>query len=207
MRHSTPVLVALWALGGCAQSVIAPAGPSDAHPRGADAAGPTLGDAGADAGLGDAGLDDPNSLDDAAAADAVAFDARPMFPDARPVFPDAQAPDAVSIDQPDATTPLDPALSLPDPSGQPCVTPGARFECPGIEVCRPFTATEGRCESCGPCGNLNAPCTRSDECDILFTCFRGQCTGFCQLGSFNCGNPTQCIDVGLANMHGICAPN
>lgn len=208
MRLCTSVLLALWVGSGCAQSIIAPAGPSDARPRGGDAGRSSLRDATADAGS----LDDAGPLDaaapDAVAADAIAFDAQTTFPDATTDFPDARTgfPDAAAIVHPDATAPLDPALSLPDPSGQPCTTPGARFECPQLEICRPFTATEGRCESCGPCGNLSAPCTRSDECDILFTCFRGQCTGFCQLGGFGCGLPSDCIDVGLANMYGVCAP-
>ena len=102
--------------------------------------------------------------------------------------------------------PLDPELALPDPNGEPCSPPGSEFECPFLKVCRPFTPTQGRCESCAPCGNLNAFCTQTSECDILFTCFRGRCTGFCELGSFNCGPPDACIDVGLSNMHGICEP-
>lgn len=78
-------------------------------------------------------------------------------------------------------------------------------ECPGISVCRFYTAEEGRCESCDTCGNLNAPCTEGTDCDILFACYAGRCTNICQLGTFSCGPIEDCLDVGHAT-HGVCDP-
>jgi len=101
--------------------------------------------------------------------------------------------------------PLDPDLALPDPSGTPCTTPGSMGECPGIEVCRFYTTVEGRCESCEPCGNLNDSCTASSECDILFMCYMGRCTNFCELGTYMCGPIDDCIDVGHPT-YGVCLP-
>ena len=102
-------------------------------------------------------------------------------------------------------SPLDPDLALPAPDGQPCTTPGSFSECPGIEVCRIDTPTSGRCESCEPCGNLNDPCARSSECDILFQCYQGSCTNICTLGTKECGPPEDCLDVGHET-HGVCRP-
>ncbi len=113
--------------------------------------------------------------------------------------PDAGAPDA----GPGGA--LDPRLGLPDPSGATCTEPGLRGDCPGTTVCRFYTPTEGRCESCGPCGNLNTACTSSAECDILFMCFGGRCTNFCTLGSFECGAVADCLDVGHPT-RGVCRP-
>ncbi|MBI5499126.1 MAG: hypothetical protein HY907_02715 [Deltaproteobacteria bacterium] len=109
---------------------------------------------------------------------------------------DADAADAGS---------LDPELSLPDPSGTPCSTPSSMGECPGIEVCRFYTPSEGRCESCSPCGNLGDGCSASSECDILFMCYRGRCTNFCLLGTYMCGAITDCVDIGHPTW-GVCLP-
>ena len=98
---------------------------------------------------------------------------------------------------------LDPGLALPAASGLPCVTPGALSECPNVQVCRPISATEGRCESCTNCGNLHALCSASAECDILFDCYLGRCQNFCTLGTSECGPPTACADVG-AGARGVC---
>lgn len=101
-------------------------------------------------------------------------------------------------------TPLDPDLDVPD-EGESCSFPGNLNECPGIAVCRFYTAEEGRCESCEGCGNLNAPCTQGTDCDILFSCFAGRCTNFCELGTFSCGPIEDCLDIGHAT-HGVCDP-
>ncbi|MEM6291836.1 MAG: hypothetical protein AAGA54_11240 [Myxococcota bacterium] len=102
-------------------------------------------------------------------------------------------------------TPLDPDLDVPD-EGESCNVPGSLNECPGVAtVCRFYTAEEGRCESCEACGNLNAPCTDGTDCDILFSCFQGRCTNFCQLGTFSCGPIEDCLDIGHPT-HGVCDP-
>jgi hypothetical protein len=100
---------------------------------------------------------------------------------------------------------LDPGLAIPDPSGAPCTTPGSLNQCALAEVCRFFTATDGRCESCVACGNLGAFCTASQDCDILFSCYQGRCTNFCHLGTTECGAPTDCLNIGNATI-GVCRP-
>jgi len=102
-------------------------------------------------------------------------------------------------------TPLDPDLDVPD-EGESCSSPGSLNECAGVAtVCRYYTAEEGRCESCDNCGNLNAPCMSGTDCDILFSCFAGRCTNFCELGTFSCGPVEDCLDIGHAT-HGVCDP-
>jgi hypothetical protein len=116
--------------------------------------------------------------------------------------------DGPPIDAPGGTggSGLDPELSLPDPNGQFCDQPGVGAPvCPAGEACRYFTSTEGRCEACTTCGGLGASCTATSQCDILFECYQGQCTGFCTLGSIECGAPTDCIDIGYA-ARGVCRP-
>jgi hypothetical protein len=102
---------------------------------------------------------------------------------------------------------LDPDLDVPPAANQACTTPGSLSdaECPGIQVCRFFSPTEGRCESCVMCGNLNAMCDASDQCDILFMCFQGRCTNFCTIGTTECGAPQDCVDIGHPT-HGVCQP-
>ncbi|MGE0786357.1 MAG: hypothetical protein AB7S26_11760 [Sandaracinaceae bacterium] len=164
----------------------------DAGPGGIDAGRAVMDasathDAGRDAGTAthDAGRDAGASMSDAGRADASTRDAGT----------DGGPPGGA----------LDPRLSPADPSGAPCSDPGSLSACPGIEVCRFYSATEGRCESCGPCGNLNAFCASSAECDILFMCFSGRCTNFCTLGTYECGAITDCIDIGHPT-RGVCRP-
>ncbi|HZS36810.1 MAG TPA: hypothetical protein VFF06_08290 [Polyangia bacterium] len=98
---------------------------------------------------------------------------------------------------------LDPGLSLPDPSGPACTTPGSLGECPFLDVCRFYTATQGRCESCTSCNNLGAACSASSDCDILFMCWQGKCTNFCTLGTTECGPPANCLNIGHPTK-GVC---
>jgi hypothetical protein len=53
------------------------------------------------------------------------------------------------------------------------------------------------------CGNLNAPCTTSQECDILFQCYKGKCRNICPLGTSYCGPPDDCLNVGN-DTYGVC---
>jgi hypothetical protein len=101
---------------------------------------------------------------------------------------------------------LDPQLDVPPASNPTCTSPSSMSECAGIAVCRFYSATEGRCESCTACGNLYAPCASGDDCDILFVCFRGQCTNFCQLGTSECGAPSDCVNIGHPT-EGACVPH
>jgi hypothetical protein len=78
-------------------------------------------------------------------------------------------------------------------------------ECPGIAVCRFHTTEQGLCESCDACGNLGAACNDGTDCDILFACYEGQCTNFCELGTYACGPLEDCLDVGHPT-HGVCDP-
>lgn len=122
----------------------------------------------------------------------------------------AVASDAHTLDAAiDGASPsgLDPDLSLPDPAGQTCHQPGAigSPECPAIHVCRFYSSTEGRCESCSNCGNLGAACSTTSQCDILFECYQGRCTNFCTLGTTECGAPADCVHIGHAT-RGVCKP-
>ncbi len=100
---------------------------------------------------------------------------------------------------------LDPNLSVPNPSGQPCTTPGYGTGCPSLQVCRISGPNQGTCESCTQCGNLGASCGSSAQCDILFQCYLGKCTNICPLGTSYCGPPQDCLNVGHAT-HGVCKP-
>jgi len=158
-------------------------------------------------GEGDAAVSAPDARTTADARPvidaAILRDAQPLSdaatgtPDAAPM-PDAAPPDA-------APSGLDPALELPDPSGEACATPGSMSECPGIQVCRFYDEEYGRCESCTDCGNLNAYCTASEQCDILFSCYAHACTNFCTLGTQACGPVEDCLDVGHPTQ-GVCRP-
>lgn len=153
---------------------------------GSRADGPGLDARAADApGASDAGRTDAGRTD-TGAGDAGRFDAGR----------DAASP----------TGTLDPRLDIP-PAGAPvCSTPGASCSAGGDPgVCRFFSATEGRCESCSDCGNLGASCTDGTECDILFACFAGRCTNICPLGTFYCGPVEDCLDVGHPT-YGVCRP-
>lgn len=170
------------------------ASPHDAAPPGLDGGvRPDAGPAGLDAG--------PTGSD----AGPMGFDAGPMGFDAGPTARDAGPVGSDAGPGPSDAGALSPELGLPDPSGAPCTSPGSLGECPGIEVCRFFTPAEGRCESCAPCGNLGDSCGASAECDILFMCFRGRCTNFCTLGTFECGPIEDCLDVGHPT-RGVCRP-
>ncbi len=105
----------------------------------------------------------------------------------------------------DTGTGIDPDVALPSPAGAACSTPGSENGCPLASVCRIASASGGRCESCTNCGHLNDLCTASDECDIVFQCFRGHCTNFCHLGTYECGPITSCINVGHPTI-GMCLP-
>ncbi len=98
---------------------------------------------------------------------------------------------------------LDPNLSLPNANGQTCTQVGYETGCPAIQVCRFYSPTEGRCESCTTCGNLHATCSASNQCDILFMCYQGKCTNFCTLGTSECGPPADCINIGHPT-RGVC---
>jgi hypothetical protein len=101
-------------------------------------------------------------------------------------------------------TGLDPLLSPAAASGTPCTTPRSMGECPGVEVCRFFTATEGRCEGGGG-GLLFDPCTASADCDIIFVCYDNKCLNFCTPGTGECGDPADCVDVGYTTANvGAC---
>ncbi len=78
-------------------------------------------------------------------------------------------------------------------------------ECPSLQVCRFYDSAEGRCESCGTCGNLGNTCTASNECDILFTCYQNTCVNICPLGTYYCGAITDCLDIGHPT-YGVCRP-
>lgn len=194
------LLCAALATIGCATAGSEPADAGDgAFDRGREAEVASDADAGSPdeaASSDDTGADD----DDGAPDDDGDDDGAPDDGDA-----DARPDDAAGDDADIDAGSLDPELSLPDPGGAPCTTPGSMGECPGIEVCRFYTPAEGRCESCSPCGNLGDPCGGSSECDILFMCYRGRCTNFCQLGTYMCGPLDACIDIGHPTW-GVCLP-
>src|SRR5258708_7055144 len=146
----------------------------------------TSGDDGSAVDAGDAGADSA----DATTSDAATDSAIDAHLDA-PVGADAAGDADAAVD-----AGLDPLLDLADAAGQPCSPPGSSNGCPSLEVCRIATQTGGRCEGCGSCNNLGASCAASDECDILFQCYAGRCTGICPLGTSYCGAVTDCLDVG-----------
>jgi hypothetical protein len=144
----------------------------------------------------DLATSDSSPIDDLARAPADLVNVAP--PDLAGAPPDlAPAPSDL------AGGPLDPGLALPDPSGAVCATPGSLSECPGIEVCRFYSAQSGRCEACTTCNNLGAACSASSDCDILFMCYLGKCTNFCQLGTSECGPVANCLNIGHPT-YGVC---
>jgi len=156
-----------------------------------------------DAYFGDVALSDAGARDAPASFDAgrdASSAARDAGRDAATTFRDG-GHDAAS-----SGGGLDPQLDVPPASNAPCTSPGSLGECAGTSVCRFFSATEGRCESCAACGNLFASCASGQDCDILFVCFQGQCTNFCTLGTSECGAPTDCIDIGYPT-RGACRPH
>src|SRR5688572_8088068 len=95
--------------------------------------------------------------------------------------PSTDATDATDSPPPGDSGGMDPGLSLPVASGQPCYVFGSPGECPSGQVCRLFSPTEGRCEACSaPCGALGAACTASAGCDVQFQCYLGACANFCR---------------------------
>jgi hypothetical protein len=102
--------------------------------------------------------------------------------------------------------PLSADLEVPAGCGTTCSAYGFSSDCGSLEICRLKDTTTGVCESCSPCGNLNASCTASSECDILFTCYLNRCTAMCDFTTpQTCGNPSWCLDVGHPT-HGVCDP-
>ena len=102
---------------------------------------------------------------------------------------------------------LDPQLATPPVCEPTCTSIGFGNDCPLAEYCRLKDSATAVCESCVACGNLHAPCVATEDCDILFTCFMGQCTAQCDLNTpQTCGNPAACTEVGHPT-HGVCNPN
>lgn len=102
--------------------------------------------------------------------------------------------------------PLNAQLAVPPLCAPTCTSIGSGADCAGITICRLKDTQTAVCESCAPCGNLHALCTQTSECDILFTCFMGQCTAMCDFDTpQTCGNPAACTDVGHPT-HGVCDP-
>jgi hypothetical protein len=216
------VLVAAILLAGCPRDIVV-LGEDTGQRRdsgvrqdagAADALGPDALDS--DASAPDANILDANALD-ATASDASALDA---------IADDAEAPDALELDAagfdalaedalpPDAgfmdAAPYDggalsPLLMVPDAGEPVCTIVGSESECPFLDVCRFFDGTQGRCETCSPCNGRDQPCSQSSECDILFACYDGFCTNFCDLGTQECGSVQDCINVGHPTK-GVCRP-
>ncbi|MGE0326654.1 MAG: hypothetical protein AB7K71_29870 [Polyangiaceae bacterium] len=103
---------------------------------------------------------------------------------------------------------MDPDLGLPDGNGSACSNIGGGCTAAdGPGICRIYSQTEGRCESCTSCNNLNQPCTQSSECDILFQCYQGKCIGLCDLNVGCSGVTDWCVNVGNSQ-YGVCVyPN
>jgi hypothetical protein len=103
--------------------------------------------------------------------------------------------------------PLDPALAVPPGCEKTCTGIGWGNDCDLLEICRIKDSKTAICETCDACGNRWDPCTRSADCDILFTCFHNQCEAMCELANpQTCGKPDACIDVGHVT-HGVCHPD
>lgn len=167
-----------------------------AAPTSADA------DAGTDAEASDAAASDADEA--SVGSDEAGTSDDPGSTGSSPATTDASASGSGTPDEPPGD-PLDPDLDVPE-DGEACDTPGSLVECPGIAVCRFATSEQGICESCEPCGNLGNLCSESSECDILFSCFEGRCTNFCQLGTFECGPVEDCLDIGHPT-YGVCDPS
>jgi hypothetical protein len=184
--------VLLLVLGACAHSAgeddpaLAPGARDDGDASFVDAAPPPASSA-------DSASTVPS--DSAAAVDSPADSSHPPTTDAGH---EASSP-------PDAG-PLDPGLSLPDPNGAPCTSLGIEVGCPAYQVCRIASPSGGRCEGCASCGHLGDRCSATNECDILFECYKGKCTNFCQLGTYMCGAIADCINVGHPT-EGVCKTN
>jgi hypothetical protein len=99
---------------------------------------------------------------------------------------------------------LDPRLEVPPAQNEICSHPGTIGECAWPLSCTFFNKVDGRCVECGStCGHLGDPCSRASDCDSLFACFEGRCTGHCILGSMECGPRPNCLDIGHP-LIGVC---
>jgi len=165
----------------------------NAGPSGGGAPGPG---AGGDASATDGGTSASPDTGSPGSADATSPEDAPAGGDSAPPPP---PPDD------SGSGGLDPGLSLPDPSGQPCTLPGSENGCPLTSVCRISSTTGGRCESCTDCGHLHDPCAATADCDIVFECYQGFCTNFCTPGTSECGAVADCVNVGNATT-GVCKP-
>jgi hypothetical protein len=165
---------------------------------GAAGGGGNGGDASADAKAGSSGTGGSSAAGGAGGGDA-------SNDDGTSDAPSTDATDATDSPPPNDSGGMDPGLSLPVASGQPCYVFGSPGECPSAQVCRLFSPTEGRCEACtAPCGALGAACTASAGCDVQFQCYLGACTNFCRIGQ-KCGATADCVNVGHAST-GMCPP-
>ena len=136
--------------------------------------------------------------------------------DARPEDARGPADGATATDAPhDAPasdgkgpTGLDDGVVLPDLDAAVCDPFGSFAQCGITATCRMATPDAGRCENCdaGCLGHPKDPCTRTRDCDGRLQCFRSTCTPTCLLGSVECGNPSNCIDVGYVG-YGLCNPS
>jgi hypothetical protein len=101
---------------------------------------------------------------------------------------------------------IDSALSLPPPTATSCQNEGRTGgDCnnSGL-VCRIFSAEEGRCEGCNPCGKPGESCNASVKCGLGSQCYAGVCREYCALGDASaCKNGGKCKDVGNEST-GVC---
>ncbi|MDB4940810.1 MAG: hypothetical protein JWP97_344 [Labilithrix sp.] len=107
-------------------------------------------------------------------------------------------------------TGLDPGIPIPPLGNEPCSPPGNTEVCSGLQACRMATPDSGRCEDCSMQGTCSAgvgqACVGSNDCDILFNCFRGKCTLVCRFPYLGeCGGTRACVDVGYQG-YGLCDP-
>jgi hypothetical protein len=104
---------------------------------------------------------------------------------------------------------LDVNLKTPGAGGTKCTQLGyANLQCLGNDTCRPYSTTEGRCEA-GGSQPQNVACISSGDCQVQFTCFFGQCQGYCEVGSDQCLPGGECVDVGYRGVTptlGVCKP-
>lgn len=108
-------------------------------------------------------------------------------------------------------TGLDERVALPDLGAPSCSTPAfTNTTCGRDFACRFATPDSGRCEDCTPprcMGRLGSACTKSFDCEPLYTCFRGHCTSSCLLGGHECGAVDACLAIGYAGGLGLCDPS
>lgn len=99
---------------------------------------------------------------------------------------------------------LDCDLMVPPESEPECKTISAN--CGSGLVCRIATPAGGRCGPVDPpgCSTAGNSCSAALDCCGARTCFRGQCTGMCNVGGLGC-SPNECLYVGH-NEVGVCWP-